>query len=316
MKRYLFYLFVLLVLPTITEAQDQTVNGDLYIGTGSHDQTGFGRRINFIGNSDNCYITQYNVAGNTTEFRFNIGDDLFDDKFVVGVTNSGDGLWYPKMTVRGDGYVGLGTNDPTSNLHILELSDSRPGGISAPTKSIMKLSRNGTPGSSYNESAEFRLGHGGSNVWGSQLDLYINGTANQSNVPDQQAMTWLCNGNVGIGITNPQEKLAVNGTIHSKAVTVDLQNWPDYVFHPSYQLPKLSDIKNYIDKNHHLPEMPSAADVEKNGLNLGDLNKVLVKKVEELTLFLIEQQKLFEETKAFQQKQIDELKRLIKKDEG
>ncbi len=95
------------------------------------------------------------------------------------------------------------------------------------------------------------------------------------------------NGYVGIGTANPDQQLTVNGTIHSKAVLVDNNVHPDYVFDKSYDLPTLSAIKIYIDKNHHLPEIPSAAEVAKNGQNVGEMNALLLKKVEELTLYLI-----------------------------
>jgi hypothetical protein len=97
-------------------------------------------------------------------------------------------------------------------------------------------------------------------------------------------------GNVGIGTTTPDAKLAVNGTIHSKEVKADLTGWPDYVFKPKYSLPSLTEINSYIDKNQHLPEMPLEADVKQNGINLGEMNKLLTKKVEELTLYAISQQ--------------------------
>jgi hypothetical protein len=116
-------------------------------------------------------------------------------------------------------------------------------------------------------------------------------------------------GNVGIGTASPDQKLTVNGTIHSKSVVVDVNIFPDYVFNKGYTLPLITDIKTYIDKNHHLPEMPSAAEVAKDGLNLGEMNKLLVKKVEELTLYLIEQQK----TNQSLQHQIDGLTKQIKK---
>jgi hypothetical protein len=63
-------------------------------------------------------------------------------------------------------------------------------------------------------------------------------------------------------------------------------------------LPALSQVKEYIDKNHHLPDMPSAKEVKDNGLNLGEMNAILTKKVEELTLYLIEQNKRIEQLEA------------------
>ena len=98
-------------------------------------------------------------------------------------------------------------------------------------------------------------------------------------------------GNVGIGITNPTEKLAVNGNIRSKEVKVESANWPDYVFKKEYALTPLSEVEKYINTNGHLPEIPSALEVQKNGIALGELNNNLVKKIEELTLHLIEQNK-------------------------
>ncbi|WP_158800293.1 hypothetical protein [Pedobacter sp. L105] len=102
-------------------------------------------------------------------------------------------------------------------------------------------------------------------------------------------------GNVGIGVANPVEKLAVNGTIHSKEVKVDMNNWADYVFKKEYLLLPLSEVQTYIDKNQHLPDMPSESELVKSGLNVGEMNKILTKKVEELTLYLIENQKELQE---------------------
>jgi hypothetical protein len=117
-------------------------------------------------------------------------------------------------------------------------------------------------------------------------------------------------GNVGIGQSSPQNKLDVNGTVHAKQVNVDLNGWSDYVFSLNYHLPSLPEVKSYIDKNHHLPEVPSAAEVIKSGLDLGEMNKLLVKKVEELTLYLIAKDKQLtdlEKKMEEQQKRIEAL---------
>ncbi|CAL2083193.1 hypothetical protein [Tenacibaculum sp. 190524A05c] len=98
-------------------------------------------------------------------------------------------------------------------------------------------------------------------------------------------------GNVGIGTANPDEKLAVNGTIHAKEVRVDLNNWPDYVFESTYKLPTLEEVEQQIKEKGHLPNIPSAEEVEKNGAQLGEMNKKLLEKIEELTLYTIQQEK-------------------------
>lgn len=67
---------------------------------------------------------------------------------------------------------------------------------------------------------------------------------------------------------------------------------PDYVFEDNYPLPSLHEVKQYIDEHKHLPEVPPAKDMEENGVDLGEMNMILLKKVEELTLYLIEQDKL------------------------
>jgi hypothetical protein len=104
----------------------------------------------------------------------------------------------------------------------------------------------------------------------------------------------ITNFNVGIGTINPQSKLAVNGDITAKKVKVTLLGWSDYVFDSSYQLAPLQQVEKYIQQNKHLPDVPSAATVKKEGIDLGDNQAVLLKKIEELTLYIIEQNKKLE----------------------
>ncbi|MCG2616725.1 hypothetical protein LZZ85_20670 [Terrimonas sp. NA20] len=99
------------------------------------------------------------------------------------------------------------------------------------------------------------------------------------------------NGQVGIGISAfaTGYKLSVGGNIIAEKVKVSLQPWADYVFEPTYKLPALHEVAAFIKENKHLPGVPSAAEVEKNGLDLGDNQATLLKKIEELTLYILEQ---------------------------
>ncbi|WP_316800431.1 hypothetical protein [Pedobacter frigidisoli] len=94
-------------------------------------------------------------------------------------------------------------------------------------------------------------------------------------------------GRVGIGTLSPKEALSVNGIIRSKEIKVDAQNWPDYVFAEEYKLRPLPELAAYIKTNNHLPEVPTAKETQENGVSLGDMNKILLKKIEELTLHII-----------------------------
>ncbi len=118
-------------------------------------------------------------------------------------------------------------------------------------------------------------------------------------------------GSVGIGTDQTfGYKLAVNGSLISRndvRVTQAGVSWPDYVFTPSYRLKPLFVLEQEIDSIGHLPEIPSALEVEENGLSLPQMDALLLKKVEELTLYTIDQQKQIEALK----KQNDELKELV-----
>ncbi|GHE56694.1 hypothetical protein [Roseivirga thermotolerans] len=113
--------------------------------------------------------------------------------------------------------------------------------------------------------------------------------------------------NVGIGTTSPSEKLEVNGTIRSKKVKVEASPWPDYVFSSDYKLRPLKELEQFVQQNQHLPEVPSAKEIEINGQDLGDIQAVLLKKIEELTLYLIDENKENEALK----KENQDLKELL-----
>lgn len=103
-------------------------------------------------------------------------------------------------------------------------------------------------------------------------------------------------GKIGIGTTDPDEKLTVKGKIHAQEVRIDMTGplVPDYVFANDYKLRSLEEVEDFIKQNSHLPEIPSAATIEKNGLMLAEMNMNLLKKIEEMTLYMIEQNKKLE----------------------
>ena len=109
-------------------------------------------------------------------------------------------------------------------------------------------------------------------------------------------------GKIGIGTTNPDELLTVKGKIHTQEVLVDLNGAvaPDYVFEsyfqgisklkPDYTFPSLKSVATYVEQHHHLPNIPAAVALEKEGMSLKQMNLALLQKIEELTLYTIEQQ--------------------------
>ncbi len=234
------------------------------------------------------------------------------------------------------GNLGIGTLEPAARLHVNSLGSSL--NATQPFNGDMIIQGNPeTRSTTTGASLEFVIPAqlNGSNPWGqarimtvaqsnSDYDatgkmvlgtrrLFNDGSTPYWNYGDDFVIDGL--GHIGIGILTPREALSVNGTIRSKEVKVETANWPDYVFKPTYQLPPLSEVKEYIDQNQHLPDMPSEAEVSKNGISLGEMNKLLVKKLEEVTLYLIEKDKC-DQAKvsqlALQQKQINKLKQKLK----
>lgn len=107
------------------------------------------------------------------------------------------------------------------------------------------------------------------------------------------------NGNVGIGTANPQDKLSVNGKIraHEIRVTTAAADWPDYVFEENHPLMPLDELEHFVKNNKHLPSIVPAKTAAENGVALGELNRQLLQKIEEMTLYLIQQNKEIKQLK-------------------
>ncbi|MCP4176262.1 MAG: hypothetical protein GY756_00680 [bacterium] len=125
-------------------------------------------------------------------------------------------------------------------------------------------------------------------------------------------------GNVGIGTANTTYnsetyKLGVKGKILTTEIKlINIADWADFVFEPTYKMPTLKEVENFIKINKHLPDVPSEKEVRENGINVGEMNATLLQKIEELTLYTIEQQKILEK----QNKRINQLEDKLNKIEN
>ena len=140
-------------------------------------------------------------------------------------------------------------------------------------------------------------------------DLAINNSLSRIVVTDANGnlycrdSPWAFNGTMNSG-------LAVNGTVSAQKMLISQTGrWPDYVFSKQYQLPSLTEVENFINQNNHLPGIPSAAEVAKKGVDVADNQAMLLKKIEELTLYVIELEKRSQK----QSEEIGELKKMIRK---
>ena len=176
------------------------------------------------------------------------------------------------FSVLKNGNFGIGTFSPTDKLTVVG---------STQIENNIQLGHTGNTNKIVSREVNQTLTIGGSTL--TTFETYSNGW--------RETMRIANDGNVGIGTTSPNAKLTVNGTIHSKEVKVDTDIWSDFVFKKEYNLPSLEEVEKHIAEKGHLENIPSEEEVLKNGVNLGEMNAKLLQKIEEMTLYMIEQNK-------------------------
>lgn len=287
-------------------------NGQINFRTTSYTGTNEQTHLHFPVSSDGFYFLTRQLSNDKMEVVMRFRDNTTGDYFKMWFDDYRGSSYdrYP-FQVAGDrvllaadgGNVGIGTSSPSSNLHIsagtsgdaiLKLDADTDNNNESDNPEIQLLqdanavkafiALEGNPGakSPNTKANSLLLGSEGSNL---QAIHFIKG--------DEVKMT--ITENVGIGTTSPSYKLEVNGAIRSKEIKVEASPWPDYVFEPDYELKSLEETAEFIAANKHLPGIPSAKEIEANGVLLGEMNTLLLKKIEELTLHLIEQQKINQE---------------------
>ena len=185
-----------------------------------------------------------------------------------------------RLTINTDGKIGIGTDVPeetfqlkgnTCNILLDNTAETESGIIFRDNQDI-----------SGHQVA--KILYNSNTTDDNKLNFYNNDLTNPR-------LTIAYNGNIGIGIVNPQNKLDVNGTIHAREVKINLDGWSDFVFSDDYNLRSLEETEVFICENGHLPDIPSAAQVEEEGISIGEMNAKLLQKIEELTLYNIEMNK-------------------------
>ena len=189
-------------------------------------------------------------------------------------------------TSDNDGFVIEQMNN-TVSLRQLENSNFNIYGYSGLGLQIHKSGRIGIADTSR---PEYKVNVGGNTHIKGGLNIDNNVSAVNGNFSGSLYVTGLSR--LGNGF-----ECSYDGQVRTKSLTVTLSGWSDFVFDNDYHLPSLSEVENYIKNNRHLPDIPSAKEVEDNGVDLGEMNAKLLRKVEELTLYVIDLQKQIDELK-------------------
>ena len=191
------------------------------------------------------------------------------------------------------GKVGIGKSNPQAKLHILSSVDEdagiilEPGQLQTGNSFIQLRDENHKLFVGTNGAMSLTAGAKPLNLEGSKVTL----TGNKV----------ILDGKVGINTTSTVTgySLSVDGGIITDEVLIrNVEDWPDYVFGENHVVMPLGELQHYYNENRHLPEIPSAQEVEEQGVNVADMQKLLLKKIEELTLYTVEQQRLIEELQA------------------
>lgn len=259
------------------QAQDSP-NG---IGTGTDPVTPIVEQKLWYRDGNLLSLTSGNMLGSTNAFPVRI------------CTNNTDRIY-----IDAGGSIGINTTSPLQMLHVVEgnilisaNTDRAPGSTNG---SILF----GDQPSSANPYGKWGIEYVGNNDEGYGLNFwkpYNPGGGFMNNV-----LFLADNGNVGVGTNEPPAKFSVNGKVLAKEVHVctSTECWPDYVFGENYELMSLKELDAYVKANKHLPGVPSASEVEEQGdVDLGEMNAILLEKVEELTRYVIDLQKQIDEMK-------------------
>ena len=194
-----------------------------------------------------------------------------------------------RLYVKPDGNVGIGTDNPGAKLTVMSGSQPLTSRMQAPASSYSYNTILLTEGGQW-ETNKVLAVRSASTVGGQAQDQFV--VFGDGKVHVSGGL------NIDDPFCSPSYRLSVNGKARFKQAEVTANGWCDYVFEEDYELRNLKDLEKFIDENHHLPEIPTTEQVEADGINIADMDARLLKKIEELTLYVIELNKEIEQLKA------------------
>lgn len=256
-----------------------TINSTVFSGSNMFLTKNSGASISFNDGTNQNAMIEAGTNNHRLEFWVNNNNSLIE-----------------RMRIDQNGYVGIGTSAPAQKLDV-------NGGIqiSGDPGLVFANSASGYTGSGIVYGYMSRSsGSGGSYPWNTSGTIVLQseslsgtgGFAFATGTTPSVKMAILGSGNVGIGTTDPGNyKLAVNGDVKAKKITISQTGWSDYVFDKNYKLRSLEYLEAFIKENKHLPDVPTAKEVNAKGVSVGDTQALLLKKIEELTLYMIEANK-------------------------
>ena len=202
----------------------------------------------------------------------------------------------PRMFIHNSGFVGIGTTSPKSKLDVSAGDFTLREGRSGNAQSLGRINWRNDYATTERDAARIDVltKSTGSGAW-DYTEMTFSTWNGYNSLSEKMRIA--ANGNVGIGTATPDYKLDVEGTIRARELKVDMQG-ADFVFEDDYQLRNLEEVQEFITTNKHLPDVAPAKEMQENGVNQSEMNQLLLRKIEELTLYVIDLKKENEKMKS------------------